>query len=330
MIDVEQLKAYLDCRDLIERDLGQPKYHNDTYSTYKCPLHHEEKGFSLVIYADHWHCFGKCNRGGDAIDWLQAYHGLRFQDACQQLAAGDLPQVQQQKPKQKSKLRSLSEPPNEVWQKAARDVAYLAMETLYSEKGQAAWRYLEEERGLTEKSIVEAGLGYIPGHHKEWKALFGLKVPCGITIPWMTGHTIWGIKVRRAAGQQRYQQVSGGNIRGSLYLADELQPGVPILLTEGEFDALIARQVGKGLISAVALGSAAHKHINPRWFPKFISAPSILICMDDDQAGQRAADQLSKLSQATRCIHVPQGKDINAFYKLAGKDTVKAWADCLF
>jgi hypothetical protein len=30
-----------------------------------------------------------------------------------------------------------------------------------------------------------------------------LKVPCGITIPWFAEGAIWGIKVRRAAGQQR-------------------------------------------------------------------------------------------------------------------------------
>jgi DNA primase len=135
----------------------------------------------------------------------------------------------------------------------------------------------------------------------------------------MTCHTIWGIKVRRSAGQQRYQQVSEGNIKGSLYLADEIQPGLPILLTEGEFDALIARQMGEGLISAAALGSAANKYIDPRWFSKLISAPSILICMDDDEAGQRAREQLRKLSLAARCSQVPQGKDIIEFYKRAGE-----------
>ncbi|MAU11842.1 MAG: hypothetical protein CL607_18595 [Anaerolineaceae bacterium] len=325
MIDVDRLKAQIDCRDLIKRDLGKPKYHNATYSSFKCPLHHEEKGFSLVVYADHWHCFGKCNRGGNAIDWLQTYHQLSFRDACQNLASGNLPQVQQSSPKAKTKRQALSKPPDEDWQKAARDVAYLAMNTLWGKEGKAAWRYLQEERGLTEKTIVEAGLGYIPGHYREWKDLLGLKVPCGISLPWMTHHTIWGIKVRRSAGQQRYQQVSGGNIKGSLYLADEIQPGLPILLTEGEFDALIARQVGSGLISAAALGSAANTCIDPRWFPKFISAPSILICMDDDQAGQRAAKQLSKLSLAATGIQVPQGKDINEFYKRAGLHAVRRW-----
>jgi hypothetical protein len=54
MFDIDQIKQHTDCRDLIERDLGAPKHHSPRYSTYKCPLHHETNGYSLVVYADHW------------------------------------------------------------------------------------------------------------------------------------------------------------------------------------------------------------------------------------------------------------------------------------
>lgn len=46
------------------------------------------------------------------------------------------------------------------------------------------------------------------------------------------------------AGEQRYQQVSGGHLKGCLYLADRIQPGLPLVLTEGVFDALTAWQIG--------------------------------------------------------------------------------------
>src|SRR5690606_39569184 len=99
----------------------------------------------------------------------------------------------------------------------------------------------------------------------------------------------------------------------------------PILIIEGEFDALIARQAATGLMASVAIGSAANKRINSRWFPKFITAPSIFIRMDDDQAGQGASEKIARLSQATQCIQVPQGKDVNDFYLLAGHNTVHSW-----
>src|SRR5664279_2790759 len=91
MIDVDALKRNLDCRILVERDLGKPKYRTREYSTFKCPFHQERKGYSLVVYATHWRCFGKCGARGDVIGWEQRYHELSFQQACEKLAAGSVP-----------------------------------------------------------------------------------------------------------------------------------------------------------------------------------------------------------------------------------------------
>lgn len=346
-IDVEGLKNRINCRDVVERDLGKPHLRAGRYSVYKCPLHNETKGFSLVIYDDRWHCYGKCDRGGDVIAWVQDYHRLSFPEACEWLSPGSTtpvapvphretahkaqPMRQVRHATSAAKDAAASMPneasciPDADWQAAARKIAQQAMDTLWGQEGKRAWRYLQEERGLNEDTIIQAGLGYIPGNYREWRTIEGLHVPCGITMPWTADQTLWGIKVRRAAGEQRYQQVNGGNIKGSLYLADDIQPGLPVLLVEGEFDALIAQQAGRGLISATALGSAANKHIAARWYMKLIAAPNLLICMDDDGAGQAAEAHLRQLSQAAHCVHVPQGKDINEFYLLAGHDAVRAW-----
>lgn len=236
--------------------------------------------------------------------WLQEYHQLSFREACEQLASGDLPQLDQPRRSQQPKFHTPSEPPDAGWQEAAKKVAYQAMDTLWGREGKRAWRYLEGQRGLTEDTIIRAGLGYIPGDYHEWKEIEGLKVPCGVTIPWFADGAIWGIKVRRAAGEQRYHQVGGSNIKGCLYLADDIQPGMPIFLTEGEFDALIAGQAGAGLICPISIGSSANKCINARWFKKFIAAPRILARMDGDAAGEGAASELEALSGGCRCRSV--------------------------
>lgn len=329
MIDVEDIKGRIDCREVVERDLGQPKSRNNRYLTYKCPLHHEQKGYSLVVYADHWRCFGKCGRGGDAIAWLQEYHHLSFQEACEQLSSGDLRQREPVNRFQNEKTPPLSEPPDAGWQRSARTIAALAMDTLWGREGRRAWRYLGTDRGLTEDTILRAGLGYIPGGCREWKTIAGLHVPCGITIPWFAEGGLWGIKVRRAAGEMRYLQVRGSNIKGCLYLVDDVQPGLPVFLTEGEFDALIISQVGRGMACAVSIGSAANKRINSRWFPRLISAPSILVRMDEDQAGAGAASMIAGLSQAMKRVQVPQGKDVNDFYLLAGRQGVLRWIQAM-
>lgn len=329
MIDTQQLKQNIDCRDLIERDLGKPKYRSHKYSTYKCPLHNEEKGYSFVVYDDHWVCFGKCGHGGDAISWLIEWHNLSFQEACERLSSGDLPKLQQPIHTSKNRVPVLSEPPDAEWRSRAEDIVKQAEVNLWGEQGTRALHYLKEQRGLTETTILEARLGYIPGDYRDWKTLYGLPVPSGITIPWYADNFIWGIKVRRATGQQRYQQVSGGNVKGCLYLADTIQPGLPLMITEGEFDALIVRQVARDLVSVASIGSATNKHINPRWFSKFVSAPSILLRMDEDEAGHKALSQISELSLASKYVQVPLGKDVNEFYLYSGHKVLCVWLSSL-
>lgn len=97
----------------------------------------------------------------------------------------------------------------------------------------------------------------------------------------------------------------------------------------GEFDALIVYQAGIGLISSVAIGTATNKRINPHWFPKFITSPRIFIRMDEDQAGQGTSEKIAGLSQATQCIQVPQGKDVNDFYLLSGHEIVRDWINAI-
>ncbi len=50
-----------------------------------CPWHSEKTG-SLAVYQDHAHCFGACDRGWDAIDWLQELYGLDFHGALEESA----------------------------------------------------------------------------------------------------------------------------------------------------------------------------------------------------------------------------------------------------
>ncbi len=325
MIDVDALKRKLDCRTLVERDLGKPKYRTHNYSTFKCPFHQERKGYSLVVYATHWRCFGKCGAGGDVIGWAQRYHELSFQQACEHLASGDLPYTTERVLHSEPELVPRSEPPDEKWQKIASRIAEQATDRLWRSEGRRALAYLKAKRGLSERVIAVAQLGYIPGQPYEWNSVEGLKVPCGITIPWYADGAIWGIKVRRATGGQRYQQVSGGHIRGCLYLADRIQPGLPLILTEGEFDALTAWQLGWGKLSVASIGSASNQHINLRWHGKLLCAPRLLVCMDADEAGEKAAEEIEILSRAVKRIQVPAGKDMNEFYLQTGQLRAGEW-----
>lgn len=326
MIDVETLKRHLDCRHVVERDLGPPRVHSHRYCAFKCPLHDEQKGFSLVVYADHWRCFGRCQQGGDVIAWVQHYHQLTFYEACERLADGDLPHTEIAN-RTRRILEPIAEPPDAAWQEKARRIIDDARKRLWSPEGQRALGYLLWERGLSEKLIRLAQLGYIPGAPTAWREIEGLNVPCGILIPWIVEDAVWGIKVRRAAGEQRYQQVGGGNLRGCLYMADRILPGTPLIITEGEFDALIAWQVGWDFARAAAIGSASHARIDSRWYSALLATPRILVCMDGDAAGVKAAAELASLSQVIRVVQVPIGKDVNEFSKRTNAHIVSDWLE---
>jgi len=307
-----------------QRDLGKPRFRGRDYAAFKCPLHSEHKGYSLVVYAHRWQCFGKCHAGGDAIAWGQHYHKLTFHEACERLANGDLPQIESVNHTHRTP-EPMAQPPDTAWQAKARHITEEARDRLWSPEGQRALGYLVWERGLSEKMIRLAQLGYIPGAPTAWREIDGLKVPCGILIPWVVEDAVWGIKVRRAAGEQRYQQVSGGNIRGCLYMADRILPRTPLIITEGEFDALIAWQVGWDFARAAAIGSASHARIDRRWYGALLGVPRVVACMDADAAGAGAAAQVAALSGAVKCVQVPSGKDLSEFYQLAGENTVKEW-----
>jgi DNA primase len=323
--DTQQVKERIDCRDLVARDLGKPKVKSSGYHAYPCPLHHEVKGASLVVYADGWTCHGKCNRSGDAITWLEAYHGMDFKQAVIALG-GNLADVPVRSPDRlhRPEPEPSAEPPAPEWQHHAHQIAQRAQQYLWSDSGIQALAYLRR-RGLSDATIEQAQLGYVPPRsdddvkygrvfYPDWKKADGkpVRVPCGHTIPHFAEGHIWALRVRTVSGQPKYSAVSGGS--KALYWADHITLHRNILITEGEFDALIAHQLICDIVSPVALASASNHSFGLRWSSHLVTARVLLARMDSDSAGMKALAKLAHLSRRIKSIRVPQGKDINDYY----------------
>lgn len=311
MINTQRLKEGCDLRRLVEQDLGPAPLRGGRAYLWKCPFHNEQKGFSLAVWANGYRCFGACDISGDALNWLMSYRRLSFSEALEALGK---PMPIPPSPIQ-MQMKSPSEPPEWSWQNAAGRIVDLAEETLWSETGFPALNYLTG-RGLTSQTIRGARLGYVPGHFREWRTLEGLEVPCGITIPWFATGVLWAVKVRRAYGTPKYQQVKGGNASG-LYGADQLAAHNIALFCEGEFDALLAQQEAGKLIAVVTLSSATGS-LSPRWYAELSHCHTILVAYDRDAAGQKGANRLLSLSARFRPIELPAGKDITEFYMTGG------------
>lgn len=61
-----------------------------------CPFHSERTpSFCVDAEKQRWRCFGACNEGGDAIDFLMKHRGLSYQDAVAYLGISSDRQIKQ-------------------------------------------------------------------------------------------------------------------------------------------------------------------------------------------------------------------------------------------
>lgn len=121
-----------------------------------CPFHNEKTpSFSVSPSKQMYHCFG-CGAGGNVFTFIMEYENYTFVEALKFLAerAGvALPEQEySEEAKKKADLRTRL---FEVNKQAAKYFYY----QLKSNRGQAADKYLSD-RGLTEETIKQFGLGY--------------------------------------------------------------------------------------------------------------------------------------------------------------------------
>ena len=275
-----------------------------------------------------WWC-RRCQRRGDAIDYLRARDNLTFREACERLGTS-LPDRTAAPPARPAVTDV--EPPAAQWQAKARAFVTWCQERLWAAVGREALEYLYW-RGLTTETIQAAGLGYNPRDWRRPATDWGLTgdpvyLSAGITIPHMADGTLWAVKTRRlepvtlADGRTlRYMSIRGGY--QALYLADGLTGDrQAVVLAEGEFDALLLRQQAGDLVDVASLCGAANG-VPLRWLLKLLPYKRILAAYDNDEAGQAGAAKLAALSQRVTAIQPLEGKDVTDFY-LAGGD-LGAW-----
>jgi DNA primase len=311
MVDTETLLERVDVATLIERDLGQPARREGRWLKWTCPFHNDRKTPSLGVAGNRWKCFG-CGRSGDAIDWLRKRERLNFREACGRLGSIDLvPSSEKAAPHH---LPSSSVPAT-AWQDQTLEVVSYCQATLWSDAGTKARGWLNR-RGLAKDTVTKWRLGFNPRDQK----LCGLWVPRGIVIPCLAAGQTWYLKVRRASGQTKYSQVSGGQV--ALFGADTIANHDTVVITEGEFDAMLLHQEAGDLVGVVTLGSAAAR-LPDAWVPHLLGVQRLLVAYDTDAAGAEGAARWQSVSPRAQRIVPLEGKDVTDFY-LAGGDLC-AW-----
>jgi len=110
----------------------------------------------------------------------------------------------------------------------------------------------------------------------------------GVTIPWFDGDRLALVKIRQPEGcEPKYAEAFRD--RPTLFPAPStVRTGKPLVVTEGEFDALLLGQALGELAAVVTLGSASSKPEAPILMRLLAAAPWF-IATDNDPAGDRSA-----------------------------------------
>ena len=79
----------------------------------------------------------------------------------------------------------------------------------------------------------------------------------------------------------------------------------PLLIVEGEFDAMVANQELGGLIPVVTLGGAQCKPGDTFDAPTLCQFARLFVAADSDEAGQECRDMWSEFSRRSTSVNMP-------------------------
>jgi len=138
---------------------------------------------------------------------------------------------------------------------------------------------------------------------------------------------IWGVKVRVAAGGNKYPQVKGS--RPALYGAGRMGFRPVVVVCEGEFDALLTWQEAGGgsrapVVDVVTPGGA-RMGLAEWWLPFLMVAELVLVAFDVDAAGAAGAAAWRAMLARARRVRVAEGRDVTEFWQAGGE--VRAWVE---
>jgi DNA primase len=352
MIDLLSLKRQVDLLALAERNTSLRRVATSGGGEWAgpCPFCGGQDRFRVQPHqpgGGRWLC-RQCTDGKwqDAIAFGQRlWPGLPFPQVCELLSGGALPTTTKtQQPATPDNPAYC--PPPEDWQAAALQAVEVCQHNLWEPAGEAAQAYLHA-RALQDGTLHYWRLGYSPGARFGSAGGAKLWVPRGVLIPCMALGQVWYLKIALLPGERvrcekcrqpamarqpcpqcgalnKYRGVKG-NRPAAIFGADDLVGVDLALFVEGEFDAMVAWQELRDVISVCTLGSATNQPDLATWGASMAPLRLVLAAYDADEAGQRGARSLQALSERVRLVGLPAGdpdkgpvKDINDFVLQGG------------
>ena len=323
--------SHVDLVALIEKDSGQKLKKEAKCFVGLCPFCNQGRD-RFVVWPHKWWC-RRCEKSGDAINYVMQRYGKTFVEACKELGVtlpGSRPNSRtvapahkrQEQPTDNIKISPERESPafsDPAWSPAALMFAKECQERLHA-PGSPALQYLLN-RGLALETIEEAMIGY---NHKDRTVKWGqtnVFAPEGLVFPWedrLDG--LRRVNFRPNNGPHKYRLAEGS--AQALYMGDRVRLNARVIMVEGEIDALTIWQAYKysSWVCPVATGSVTHGRV-ARLIARLALAKTIQIAFDGDEAGQAAVRWWVSISSKITTLPAPfPHKDANALYCAALRD----------
>ncbi len=272
---------------------------------WPCPFHQDKNpSFCVTPGKREWRCFG-CGEHGDAAELAMRLRGRTFPEAVRWLAeqAGITPASTSSRPRPPSGGNPTRPRPPAAKPAKAPDAAPEkpsglsladalklvedAVTRIWTPEGRPALEYLHG-RGLGDETVKAARLGWTPGVMIPKCDGVGYWRAIGVVIPWLDGDRLTLVKIRQPEGRKpKYGEAYRD--RPTLFPTPAvIRPGRPLVIAEGEFDALLLGQALGDLAAVVTLGSASSRPEADNLGVMLAAAPWY-IATDADPAGDKAA-----------------------------------------
>ena len=316
-MDAQEIVQRVDLIELVKAAGGRVHEKPDGTGSSNCPLHNGNSTRSFSIYRgrdgqQRWYCWSRCHTGGDAIQFVMHWKKLDFRQSMCELEhwIGTVPEVTKE---QHAVVSTEPQPPSAAWQDRAQAYVCWAQDQLWGTDGERGMNYLVN-RGLEELTIGMFMLGWIPATWQDLPEKWGLTgkpvtIPKGVIIPcWREG--LWYVKARQMGGGPKYLSVRGGT--NTMFGVDRMQrDSRPLLIVEGEFDAMVGWQECADFVDVVAMPGAGQR-LSMADMMMLTTRRRILACLDDDEAGKAGLRYLQSISSAVEPVATPGGcHDLN-------------------
>ena len=310
-----------------------------------CPFH-EDKTPSLVVTPakNLWHCLGACQVGGTVIDWVMKAEAVSFRHAVELLQNDYLPLAASSPASVPAKHSTVRKLPSAL-DHQAEDAKLLSQVVEYYHQcllqSPEALAYLEK-RGIGSKEAIETfklgvanrTLGYrLPASNRvEGAVIRGALQRIGLYRASGHEHLSGSIVVPVIAENGEITEVYGRKVN------DNLREGTPLHLYlpgphRGVWNAAALGTMPEvilceALIDALTFWCAGYRNVTASYGVegfttdhlaafKHARIERVLIAYDRDEAGDRAAEKLSRqlLAEGLDCYRIlfPKGMDANEY-----------------